>query len=43
LFKTWKPEGQLQPIRIGLPQGPRDSLCVQTIGHSIKLANIEDF
>ncbi|EKM83048.1 hypothetical protein AGABI1DRAFT_111570 [Agaricus bisporus var. burnettii JB137-S8] len=27
LFKTWKPEGQAQAIRIGLPQGPRDSLA----------------
>lgn len=30
LFKTWKPEGQTQPFRIGLPHGPRDSLCVQS-------------
>lgn len=29
LFKTWKPEGQTQPFRIGLPHGPRDSLCVE--------------
>ncbi|KAF9452292.1 TPR-like protein [Macrolepiota fuliginosa MF-IS2] len=27
LFKTWKPEGQTQPFRIGLPHGPRDSLA----------------
>ncbi|KAJ3568883.1 hypothetical protein NP233_g5422 [Leucocoprinus birnbaumii] len=27
LFKAWKPEGQPQAFRIGLPHGPRDSLA----------------